>query len=284
MLLLHGFPENWYSFRYQLEAISSEGDYDAVALDLRGYGESSRPMGAGEYTCKTLVSDVLGLVEALGYESFHLIGHDVGGVLSWCVAKAAPKMVTSLTIINAPHPRLYYENFTIQQFLKSSYVFFFLFPFVPEMLLKQNSFEFIEKGLVENRSSGVINKASIDADDLYLMKSPLFEKENSLTCMLNYYRYFLFPCMFYRCPPKLPFSDSKESDCDDDGDWSSRLDVRTLVLWGTEDKFLDKRVCLHGVEDLVSQVEVKTIDDCSHWAQQDRHEAVNEEILAWLKG
>ena len=102
VLLLHGFPEFWWSWRYHLPALAATG-MRAVAVDLRGYGDSDKPPRG--YDLWTLSGDVAGLVRALGERQADLVGHDWGGILSWCTAALHPRVVRSVTVLAAAHPR-----------------------------------------------------------------------------------------------------------------------------------------------------------------------------------
>lgn len=102
VLLLHGFPEFWWSWRHQLLALAAAGRR-AVAVDLRGYGDSDKPPRG--YDLWTLSGDVAGLVRALGERQADLVGHDWGGILSWCTAALHPRVVRSVTVLAAAHPR-----------------------------------------------------------------------------------------------------------------------------------------------------------------------------------
>lgn len=101
VLLLHGFPEHWWSWRYQLTALASSGAR-VVAVDLRGYGDSDKPPRG--YDGWTLAGDVAGLVRALGAVEATLVGHDWGGLIGWSVAALHPRLVRSLVVLDAPHP------------------------------------------------------------------------------------------------------------------------------------------------------------------------------------
>src|SRR5437660_6738781 len=103
VLLLHGFPECWVSWRYQLPALAAAG-FHAVAPDLRGYGGSDRPRGVPAYRAANLVADLAGLLRALGTGPACVVGHDWGGVLAWRLAALHPELVRKLAILNAPHP------------------------------------------------------------------------------------------------------------------------------------------------------------------------------------
>jgi pimeloyl-ACP methyl ester carboxylesterase len=134
VLLLHGFPEFWWSWRHQLVALADEG-FRVVAPDLRGYGASDKPPRG--YDGYTLSSDVAGMIRALGARSAHLVGHDWGGLLAWAVATLHPGVVRSLGILDMPHPvRLRQALLTDPgQLRASAYIGFFQLPKAPEARL-----------------------------------------------------------------------------------------------------------------------------------------------------
>lgn len=101
VLLLHGFPEFWWTWHRQLVTLAAAG-YHAVAMDLRGYGGSDKPPRG--YDLVTLAADAAGLVRALGNSSATVIGHDWGGLLAWTMAVYHPKVVQRLIAVSAPHP------------------------------------------------------------------------------------------------------------------------------------------------------------------------------------
>src|SRR5881227_938301 len=90
VILLHGFPEFWYSWRHQLPALAAAG-YRALAPDLRGYNTSGRPVGVEAYRLRHLTADVLGLIRHAGTDRAVLVGHDWGGVIAWDVALRHPE-------------------------------------------------------------------------------------------------------------------------------------------------------------------------------------------------
>jgi pimeloyl-ACP methyl ester carboxylesterase len=101
VVLLHGFPEFWYAWRHQLVGLAERG-YRAVAIDLRGYGDSDKPPRG--YDLWTLAGDVAGLVPALGEDRAVVVGHGWGGVVGWTVAALHPRRVNALVAVAAPHP------------------------------------------------------------------------------------------------------------------------------------------------------------------------------------
>lgn len=127
VLMLHGFPQSSYSFRYQIPAVAAMG-FRVVAPDQRGYSPGARPEGVEAYTVSNLVADVVGMADALGRERFHVVGHDWGAAVAWQVGLAHPDRVMSLVPLSVPHPYAFGEALrspTGDQGGRSSYFQFF---------------------------------------------------------------------------------------------------------------------------------------------------------------
>jgi epoxide hydrolase 4 len=103
IVMIHGFPDFWYTWRDQMEALSDK--YQCVAVDQRGYNLSDKPKGVENYDVRLLVGDVLAVIKALGREKAIIVGHDWGGLVAWQVALNAPQATEKLIILNLPHPR-----------------------------------------------------------------------------------------------------------------------------------------------------------------------------------
>ena len=101
VLMLHGFPELWYSWRHQILDLSSKG-YRAVALDLRGYGETEAPESVTSYTCFHLVGDIIALIDSLGVDKVYLVRHDWGAIIGWYVCMFRPERVKAYVCLSAP--------------------------------------------------------------------------------------------------------------------------------------------------------------------------------------
>jgi pimeloyl-ACP methyl ester carboxylesterase len=135
VLLLHGFPEFWWTWRQQLESLSQAG-FRAVAVDLRGYGGSDKPPRG--YDLITAASDAAGLVRALGEANAVVVGHDWGGLIAWTMAVYQPKVVRRLAIVSMPHPlrlrtAVLYDP--LGQARRSGYAVGFQLPLLPERQL-----------------------------------------------------------------------------------------------------------------------------------------------------
>ena len=103
VLLLHGFPETRHMWRHQLETLAAAG-YRVVAPDQRGYAAGARPPREQDYATDLIVADALAMMDALGAQRFHLVGHDWGGQIAWLLAAAYPMRVQSLAVLSRPHP------------------------------------------------------------------------------------------------------------------------------------------------------------------------------------
>ena len=134
VLLLHGFPEFWWSWRHQLVALGDAG-FHAVAPDLRGYGGTDKPPRG--YDAYTLANDVAGLVRALGHHDAWVVGHDWGGVLAWATATLHPQVVNRLGIVSVPHLLRMAQSLKRDRAQRklSSYQGFFQLPKLPEKRL-----------------------------------------------------------------------------------------------------------------------------------------------------
>lgn len=102
VIFCHGFPESWYSWRHQIAAISQAG-YRAVAVDMRGYGQTSKPGAIEAYSLSHLVGDVVGAVAALGSEKAVVIGHDWGGAVAWYSALMRPDVFRAVAVLSVPY-------------------------------------------------------------------------------------------------------------------------------------------------------------------------------------
>lgn len=137
VVLLHGFPEFWWSWRHQLVALGEAG-YCVVAPDLRGYGASDKPPRG--YDGYTLSSDVAGMVRALGATEAALVGHDWGGALAWTVATLHPGLVSRLGVVGSPHPLRLRSALARDgaQLRASAHIGLFQLPRLPESRLRRS--------------------------------------------------------------------------------------------------------------------------------------------------
>jgi len=256
VVLLHGFPECWYSWRHQLPALADAG-FRAVAPDLRGYNLTDKPRRG--YDIATLVDDVVALVRALGDDRAHVVGHDWGGIVAWQTAWRRPDAVRSLAVLNAPHPSAFAERTRRDpaQMLKSGYMLFFQLPRVPEWLLRRRGAGAVASALRRSAARrGVFTPADIE------IYRAAFLRPGAARAAINYYRQALRQGS--RALPDSP------------------VRVPTLVLWGEQDPVL-KRELNDGLGQWVTDFTYRPVPDCGHWTQQERPDVVNSELIGWLR-
>jgi epoxide hydrolase 4 len=249
ILLLHGFPDFWYSWRFQMPALAAAG-FRAIAPDLRGYGRTDAPHGTAAYRMDALVADGVGLMDALGLESAGVAGHDWGGVIGWYLAMYHPDRVPRLAIVNAPHPVTFArESKRPGQMLRSAYAAFFQLPAVPEAVLRAG-------GLALLRRAWRRGPAPEERDvERY---AEAFEDPARLTAALNYYR----ASARHRVPR------------------ARRIGVPTMVVWGERDPFLKTSV-LDGLEEWVEDLTIHRFS-AGHWLQIEEPERVNDSLVGFF--
>ena len=183
VILLHGFPEFWYSWRHQIPGLAEAG-FRVVAPDMRGYNLSPKPRGRLSYTPRALARDVATLTTALGHERASVVGHDWGGIVGWFFAMWHPRHIERLVVINAPHPLTYLRALrTWRQLLKSWYVLFVQLPWVPEAATRAGDHALLRKVL---RDEPVVAGAFTAEDIERYVEAAA--RPGAMTSAMNYYR------------------------------------------------------------------------------------------------
>jgi pimeloyl-ACP methyl ester carboxylesterase len=257
VVLLHGFPEFWYSWRHQLPALAAAG-FRALAPDLRGYNESDRPAGPRNYRLGLLVEDVAGLISQLGGRAA-VVGHDWGGVLAWELAMRRPEVVGRLVVLNAPHPAAFRRELSNPvQWLRSWYVLFFQLPWLPEWLLGAGDYALLERALRRQPA----RPDAFTPEDVRRYKEAL-GRPGARTAALNYYR------ALFRYPRELSRP-------------VRRVTAPTLLIWGERDAYLGSGLS-RGLGRWVSDLRVERLPGASHWVQNDDPARVNRLLIEFLR-
>jgi len=267
VLCLHGFPDHARSFRYQLPALAKAG-FRAVAPYLRGYAPTDVPP-EGPYQSAVLAHDAVALIDALSpREPAAVFGHDWGAFAAYGAAILAPQRVRKLVTAAVPHGPQFMQAFvtSYEQMRRSWYVFLFQLP-TAEGSVSHNDFEFLDK-LWRDWSPGWI----LPADEMRSLKVT-FRKPGVLAAALSYYRHMFNPAL-----QRAELADLQGRQMSDP------IDVPGLVFYGQKDGCIGVET-LEGMEaGFRKGLKKVVIPDAGHFVHQEKPEAVNAELIAFLKG
>ena len=246
VVMVHGFPDYWYSWRHQMEALS--GQFRVIALDQRGYNKSDQPKGVENYNINLLVNDVAAVIQDAGEEKAIVVGHDWGGMVSWTLAMTKPEMVEKLIICNLPHPKgLSRELANNPEQQKNS----------------EYARRFQKKGahlvLTAKRLSSWVKDE--DARALYMEAF----KRSDFKAMLNYYK-----ANYPRPPYEENVADLPKVKCP------------VLMFHGLDDTALLSDGLNNTWDWLEQDLTLITIPGAGHFVQHDAADMVSRNIRMWL--
>lgn len=253
-LLLHGFGEFWWSWRHQLADLTEAG-YRAVAVDLRGYGDSDKPPRG--YDGWTLAGDTNGLVRALGHTSATLIGHADGGLACWATATLHPRAVRAIAVISSPHPRVLRRDVLRDAEQRSSFLGNFLSNQVPRMAerrLTRHNGAFIGEYFAER--SGLGWQDTEDYIDTVDKNRSAIQIPGAAHCSLEYQRW-VFRSQFR--PDGVRFMDLMEK----------QLSIPVLAVRGVDDPYITDESVGASAE-WASDFDYRPIPGSGHFAHQER--------------
>ena len=296
IVLCHGFPESWYSWRHQLPALSAAG-FRAVAVDMRGYGQSDRPEAIDQYTLLHLVGDMVGLLDALGVQQAVIAGHDWGAQVAWHAALLRPDRFRAVIALSTPYlPRSPVAPTLVMPRRKDAvfYVLYFQEPGAAEAELERDVRQTFLKVLGGGSIAGGSRERSVGGpvamvprDGGYLSGRPtLSTLPNWLTeADIDFY---------VREFERTGFRGGLNWYRNIDRNWESlapfegaKVTVPALYMAGDRDLFLafpgiDRVVA--NLANNVPQLRGKLIlADCGHWTQQERASEVNAAMIDFLR-
>ncbi len=270
LIFLHGFPESHRTWRHQIAHLS--GRYRCIAPDQRGYRGSSKPQDVASYTPDKLIGDVFELADALGVETFTIVGHDWGGAIAWGTAMMGQMngRVPRAVIASAPHPvgfsRLVWTN--RHQRESSQYMRVFRDTANDQLIRDFGLAGMLMKGF-EGRDMGPDRMEPEEREAL----TRDWEDREAAFAMINWYRAspLYVPAMDEpfempadKAPPALP-----------------PLTIPTLVIWALDDLALPPEN-LDGLDDLVTNMTLVKVPDCGHFVPWEAPAAVNAAMDAFL--
>lgn len=257
VILLHGFPEFWFSWRFQIPVLVRAG-FRVVAPDMRGYNLSDKPSGVRAYRVERLAADVAQLVDRLGERQAAVVGHDWGGLVAWWFAMRHPDRLSRLSVLNCPHPEHQLGMMRSRtQLRRSSYMLFFQLPLIPERQLLRDGGAMLRRMFrTEPEREGAFSDADVDR---YVQAL----SGGSAHAALDYYRALLRRSPFALRRAMRP------------------IERPVQVIWGARDRHLGQEFSRPS-ERMVADLRYDVIDDASHWVQIDRPARVNARLKEFL--
>ena len=250
VIMLHGFPDYWYTWRHQMRALSS--DHEVVAMDLRGYNESDQPKGVDQYRMPLLVADVAAVLGHFGREQAVIVGHDWGGAIAWQFAMTHPEMTERLIICNLPHPN------GLARELRGN----------PEQ--QRNSAyarRFQQEGAHESLTADGLARW-VEDDSARLKYIAAFERSD-FEAMLNYYKANY---------PRVGSGPANASSAP----LPPKITMPTLMIHGLEDQALLPAALNDTWHWLEQDLTLVTIPGAGHFVQQDARDLVTRTMVMWL--
>ncbi|XP_038158252.1 bifunctional epoxide hydrolase 2 [Cyprinodon tularosa] len=287
VLLCHGFPESWYSWRYQIPALAAAG-FRVLALDMKGYGESTAPPDIEEYSQEQLCKDLITFMDKMSIPQVTLVGHDWGGALVWTMARYYPERIRAVASLNTPlfPPD---PSAPVTEKLKAlpifDYQIYFQKPGVAEAELEKDlerTFKIFFSSSSEAASRPALSTAGVCArGGLFVGLPEQIPRSSMLTeADLQYYvsqfreSGFRGPLNWYR---------------NNQANWkwmcsqpTGKVLVPALMVTAGKDPVLLPALS-QGMEDLIPNLSRGHIEDCGHWTQMDKPAETNNILISWLK-
>ena len=262
VVLLHGFPETWWSWRHQIDALVAAG-FRLVAPDQRGYADTDKH---GPYDIDTLVADVCALIDTVAPEEKRaiVVGHDWGGAVAWHLASTRPEHCSRLVVMNCPHPAMMLKALRSKwsQIKKSWYMFFFQLPVLPERFLTRRG----GRGIGRMFRAMAVDRTNFSNEEL----APIVEavcRPGAAHGMIGWYRAAIRRGLLH---PKM-------------AEATPKIEAPSLLIWAMEDKALGYEDLVPGTERYVPGLRVETIAACGHFVQQEQPDVVNPKLIAFLR-
>ena len=257
IVMMHGFPDYWYTWRNQMTELSRQ--YKVAAVDLRGYNKSDKPKGVENYTMSHLIGDVVSVIKDAGYSKAIIIGHDWGGAIAWQVAMNVPQVVEKLIVLSTPHPRgLFREISNNKQQQENS-------KYAKDYQEEESHTELTPEALMKWVKDESAKPYYLEAF-----------KNSDIEAMMNYYKASF---------PKQPKTktDETEKTVTQNKNQIKMVECPTLAIFGKNDQAL-LPAGWNGTWDWIdNSITIVSVPDAGHFVQQDASDFVTKVITSWLK-
>jgi pimeloyl-ACP methyl ester carboxylesterase len=248
VLLLHGFPDDRSLWRHQVPALTERG-FRVAAPDQRGVGASDKPAGVDAYAMPFLVGDMLAVLDHIGADRAHVVGHDWGAAVAWVLASLAPDRVDHLVALSVGHPAAF-RGAGYAQREKSWYMLLFQFEGVAERWLSADGFRNLREWMRHPDADAVAARLGEDG---------------ALTAALNWYRANVPPEALLAAPPELP-----------------PVAAPTLGVWSTGDIALTEANMVGSASHLAAPWRYERLEGPGHWIPLEAADRLNELLLDFL--
>ncbi|CAH1183250.1 unnamed protein product [Phaedon cochleariae] len=246
ILLLHGFPDFWLSWRYQIPVLSQH--FRVVALDLKGFGDSDKPVWRTSYKIDKILKEIEDFVHALGVFECTIMGHDLGALIGWYLVHHNPSLVKKFFAIACPHPNVYWQNLTSTR--SYQWLNFVQVPYLPEIDALKEDVKIINQ-----------YHKHLPANDIYLEAYKYtYSRQEDWTGPINYYR-------------NLPFLKINEE--------SENVPTPVILITGNKDKLVKLEGIVKSTE-FCERFYMKIIDGCEHFPHQEDPKSFNKVLMKYL--
>ena len=251
VVLLHGFPEFWYSWRNQIPALIRAG-FHPIAVDLRGYGESSKPRAVADYRLEAIVGDIAGLIVQTGDAPCAVVGHDWGGIVAWFLPMMHPAVVSRLVVMNTPHPVPFARQMKCSQSqrVRMIYQLFMQPPAVPETLLR-----FVLPSIMRRAANMTEEELRIYAE--------AWRPREARRAMANYYRSIRRQRKTLRSLVRP-------------------IDIPAMLIWGEREPVFTRETTENFAE-YVPNLRIVRVPEARHFVQTDAPDVVNKALIEFLR-
>lgn len=246
LVMIHGFPDYWYTWREQMPALAEH--FRVVAIDQRGYNQSDKPEGVENYAIAKLVGDVKAVLDHCGENKATVVGHDWGGYVAWTFAMTFPEATQQLVVLNTPHPTGLGRELATnpQQQKNSAYARQFQQPDAAAKLDAEGLASWVRDPQARAKYVEAFRRSSFEA-------------------MLNYYKANY---------PRQPYSEPKLA--------LPKIQCPVLMIYGLKDQALLAAGLNDTWEWIDKDLTLVTVPDAGHFVQQDASEFVTQTVLSWL--
>lgn len=257
LILLHGFPEFWYGWRRQIGPLAGAG-FRVIVPDQRGYNLSDKPIGMSSYRLNMLAQDVINLMDALMIEKASVCGHDWGGVVAWATAALHPDRIQRICVMDAPYPPVMTQIYIShpRQLLKSSYIFFFQIPLLPEWVMRRQQWKILVDSLQRTSLQGTFS-----SEDFQCYRDA-WQNDGAISAMLNWYRAMVWtPSVIKR---------------------NMRISQPALILWGAKDFALGVELAEASLQ-LCQNGRLEVFERAGHWIQHEEPTRVYNHLTEFFQ-